>query len=84
MLSHLVGALQFDALVLDTVDLVCGKEWCPCIANDPQGPILMYWDRTHLTYEYAATLQPTLVTILTALGFFRGSDAASSWVPSSS
>jgi hypothetical protein len=60
------SAHKFGCLVLDLLDLVCGKTMCPCITTKE----LMYWDHAHLTYEYLDTLFPTMYTILKALDFF--------------
>ena len=49
-------ARQYQAVVVDTLDYVCGPHLCPCIVEN----VMQMWDNNHLTLEYVFYITPVV------------------------
>jgi hypothetical protein len=60
-------ATRYRTWVLDAMDFVCGRVWCPCVVSDR----LVMWDSNHVTYQFVEFLAPNLLANLMAQGYFQ-------------
>ncbi len=60
-------ATRYRTWVLDAMEFVCGRAWCPCAVRDR----LVMWDSNHLTYQFVEFLAPNLLATLLAQNYFQ-------------